>query len=86
MRKIIVAIAMMLALNGCAAGLSALQSGGLSGTAAGLFGIPAATVATQLTAEIVEIQAVAMQLQMLRAQLNGTPIVVPPLPAPAVAR
>jgi hypothetical protein len=37
-----------------------------------------------VTAEITEIQAVATSLQMLRAQLNGTPIVVPPLPVPPV--
>ena len=86
MRKII-ALALLLVLTGCGftGGLSTIgsQASGISGVASSLFGIPAATVATQLTAEIVEIQAVAMQLQMLRAQLNGTPIVVPPLPTPA---
>jgi hypothetical protein len=72
-------------LCGCAAAGGLLQNpGSISGTAAGLFGIPAATVASQVTAEIGEIQTVATSLQMLRAQLNGTPIVVPPLPVPPV--
>jgi len=87
MRRLLI-LGGLIALQGCGftGGLSTIgsQSSGISGTAASLFGIPAATVASQVTAEITEIQAVALQLQMLRAQLNGAPIVVPPLPAATI--
>lgn len=70
-----------LALGGCAAtaALGSAQPSSIAGTAAGLFGIPAATVASQLSAEVNQIAAVAMQLQMLKAQLDGVPM--PVLPA-----
>src|SRR6266700_3367303 len=72
-----------LALNGCA-GLATINPGQLSGAAAGLFGIPAATVSAQVVQELVEIQSIAAQLQMLKAQLNGTPVMLPPIPSPVV--
>jgi hypothetical protein len=87
------AVLALLPLAGCAGAGSLLPAGAgsllqnpssISGTAAGLFGLPAATVASQVTAEITEIQAVATSLQMLRAQLNGAPIMVPALPVPPV--
>jgi hypothetical protein len=88
MNRRFAALGLLFALSGCpafgpAAGLLQNPSG-LSGTAAGVFGIPAATVASQVTAEITEIQAVAASLQMLRAQLDGVPVTLPPLtPIPA---
>jgi len=77
-------------LAGCAGSGSILAGAAAnpSGTAAGLFGIPAATVSTQLTQELVGIQAVAAQLQLLKAQLDGnlpivqTPPIVSPIPTP----
>jgi hypothetical protein len=83
MRKILWA-ALPLALAGCAAqgALSAAGGGGgIGGEAAGLFGIPAATVATQVGAEIGQIASITAQLQMLKAQLDGTPM--PTLPTMA---
>jgi len=77
------------ALSACAGaiGPGALQNlqnpGQISGTAAGLFGIPAATVAEQLSAELSQIQMVAAQLQMLKAQLDGNLPVIP-VPPPVV--
>jgi hypothetical protein len=80
MIKRFVALGLLFALSGCAGAAGLLQNpSGLSGTAAGVLGIPAATVATQVTAEITEIQAVAASLQMLRAQLDGIPVTLPPL-------
>jgi hypothetical protein len=79
------AVLALLPLTGCAAAGGLLQNpSSISGPAAGIFGVPAATAATQLNAEIAEINTVATALQMLRAQLNGTPIVVPALPVPPV--
>ncbi len=72
-----------LALNGCA-GLATINPGQISGAAASLFGIPAATVSAQVVQELVEIQALAAQLQMLKAQLDGTPVMLPPIPTPVV--
>ncbi len=72
-----------LLLAGCA-GLAAVNPGQLSGAASGLFGIPAATVSAQVVQELVEIQSIAAQLQMLKAQLNGTPVVLPTIPSPVV--
>lgn len=74
-------LAAPLLLGGCAVtgALGAAQPSGISGTAAGLFGIPAATVASQLSAEVTQIGAVAMQIQMLKAQLDG--VQLPTLPA-----
>jgi hypothetical protein len=89
--KRFVALGLLFALSGCAGQLAGglLQNPNpsqLSGAAAGVFGIPAATVASQVTAEITEIQAVAASLQMLRAQLDGIPVTLPPLaPGPPVA-
>jgi hypothetical protein len=81
MIKRFASLALLFALSGCAGAAGLLQNpSGLSGTAAGVFGIPAATVASQVTAEITEIQAVAASLQMLRAQLDGVPVTLPPLP------
>jgi len=72
-----------LSLGGCAAGGSLLSAAAqptqISGAAAGLFGVPAATTAQQISAEIVELSAVAAQLQMLKAQLDGSGPVLPPL-------
>jgi hypothetical protein len=80
MIKRFAALGLLFALSGCAGAAGLLQNpSGLSGTAAGVFGIPAATVASQVTAEITEIQAVAASLQMLRAQLDGVPVTLPPL-------
>ena len=72
-----------LGLTGCA-GLAAINPSQLSGAAAALFGIPAATVSTQVVQELVEIQAIAAQLQMLKAQLDGTPVALPSIPSPVV--
>ena len=86
--KILAIPVILLGLNGCAAGLSTFgggdPTGQISGKAAGLFGIPAATVAAQLTAELQQIRALAQGFQMLRAQLDGAPIVSPPLPQPPI--
>src|SRR6266702_7532523 len=71
------------ALSGCA-GLATVNPGQVSSAAAGLFGIPAATVSTQVVQELVEIQALAAQLQMLKAQLDGAPVMLPSIPAPVV--
>src|SRR6266702_5657914 len=71
------------ALSGCA-GLATVNPGQVSSAAAGLFGIPAATVSAQVVQELVEIQAVAAQLQMLKAQLDGTPVALPSIPSPVV--
>jgi len=69
-----------LVLGGCTS-LASVQPSTVSTTAAGVFGIPAATVAAQTAAEISQIGAIAAQLQMLKAQLDGTPLpVLPPLP------
>jgi hypothetical protein len=74
------ALGLLFALSGCAAAGGLLQNpSGLSGTAAGIFGIPAATVASQMTQEIGQIQSLAASLQMLRAQLDGIPVTLPPL-------
>lgn len=83
MHKPIIIAALILELSGCAGSAGLLSNpGALSGEAAGLFGVPAATVSTQMQAEIMQISQVAQQLQMLRAQLNGTPVMPPPLPSP----
>ena len=80
-------------LCGCAAtgGISALQGAGqIPATAAGLFGVPAETVSIQVGAEIGQITTIAAQLQMLRAQLDGTlpvlavPPIINPSPTPVV--
>jgi hypothetical protein len=70
-----------LMLGGCT-GLASVQPSTVSSTAAGVFGIPAATVAAQTAAEISQIGAIAAQLQMLKAQLDGTPLPVLPAIAP----
>jgi hypothetical protein len=75
-------LTMPLALAGCGLGGVAQlgQGGSVSGTAAGLFGIPAATVSSQVVTEIGQLQSIAAQLQMLKAQLDGTPVVLPTIP------
>jgi hypothetical protein len=85
------ALALALLLSGCAGALSG-GIGGVSsqvpGTAAGLFGIPAATISQQMISEIAGLQGVAAQFQMLRAQLDGnlpimpTPPIINPTPTP----
>jgi len=80
---LLAALTAPLLLAGCA-GLAAVNPGQLSGAAAGLFGIPAATVSAQVVQELVELQAVAAQLQMLKAQLDGTSVMLPPIPTPVV--
>lgn len=60
-------------ISGCAAqGILGGSPSGISSTAAGLFGIPAAAVYQQIMVEI-------QQIQMLKAQLDGTPL--PAIPA-----
>src|SRR6266567_8032290 len=81
--RVIAAVCVLPALVGCA-GLAAINPGQISGAAAGLFGIPAATVSTQVVQELVEIQALAAQLQMLKAQLDGAPVMLPSIPSPVV--
>jgi len=85
--KRLAALALALLLSGCGAQalIGGLGSGGsqISGAAAGLFGIPAATISQQMTAEIAGIQTVAGSLQMLKAQLDGVPVSLPPLPLPS---
>jgi hypothetical protein len=68
-------------LSGCTTGsLQYIPPSQISGTAAGLLGIPSATAAAQTSADISQISAVAAQLQMLKAQLDGTPLpVLPPI-------
>src|SRR6266567_2983075 len=75
--------ALTLMIGGCT-GLAAINPGQISGAASGLFGIPAATVSAQVVQELVEIQALAAQLQMLKAQLDGAPVVLPSIPSPVV--
>jgi hypothetical protein len=79
-------LTMPMVLAGCGLGGVAQlgQGGSVSGTAAGLFGIPAATVSSQVVNEIGQLQSIAAQLQMLKAQLDGTPVVLPTIP-PVVA-
>jgi hypothetical protein len=83
MNRRFAALGLLFALSGCAGQLAGglLQNPSqLSGAAAGVFGLPAATVASQVSAEITEITAIAASLQMLRAQLDGIPVTLPPLP------
>lgn len=82
---------LLLLLSGCAGTIGLAQNPSqFSGTAAGLFGLPAATVAEQLSAELSQIQMIAAQLQMLKAQLDGslpiiqTPPIVSPQPTPTM--
>src|SRR6266566_5204042 len=89
------AVAGALALTSCAGAATGIlgDAGALSGKAATIFGLPAATIAKQMTMELVEIQGVAAALQMLKAQLDGQlpviqnppmvpPIVPTPVPTP----
>ena len=71
-----------LLLSGC--GLQAIggiQPGGISGTAAGLFGIPSATISAQMVQEMSDVATVVTAAQMLKMRLDGAPL--PALPAPA---
>src|SRR6266566_6906001 len=81
--RLLLAIILPLWLS-CCAGLATINPGQVSGAAASIFGIPAATVSAQVVQELVEIQALAAQLQMLKAQLDGAPVVLPSIPSPVV--
>jgi hypothetical protein len=89
--KRLAALALALLLSGCAGALSGGLggiAGQIPGQAAGLFGIPAATISQQMISEIAGLQGVAAQFQMLRAQLDGnlpimpTPPIINPMPTP----
>jgi len=81
--RLLLAIILPLLLSCCAV-LATINPGQVSGEAASIFGIPAATVSAQVLQELVEIQALAAQLQMLKAQLDGAPVVLPSIPSPVV--
>src|SRR6266568_7463803 len=81
--RLLLTVTLPLGLS-CCTGLATVNPGQVSSAAAGLFGIPAATVSAQVVQELVEIQALAAQLQMLKAQLDGAPVMLPPIPSPVV--